>query len=243
MDVSCFNGLYKYSVLLLLVGCTHFEPTPQFSKLEGEGVISHTASVSGISAVKRNSDYLLCKEPPPDAVFTQEASEGFSFSLISNSTAGEDSGESIEEHSGELEMQGRTPAVLITRELMYRLCEMTRSHNLQADDITKLYDKTLDLIHDLAISEAKNTKITLQENLTVNATEGISQSSAGGAAVAKKDLGNNEKTTGGAAGGGNSPTQQYQRCTPGENGCPSGCRDVTVDQLSEDQYADCRLSQ
>ena len=67
------------------------------------------------------------------------------------------------EKSGEREMVGRTPAVLMARELFFRLCEFSRNHDLTKNDAMALYRKTLDAVKEVWQTEARKTTVNIGE--------------------------------------------------------------------------------
>jgi len=147
-------------------GCSPYVPEPKHVELKASApsAVSHTASLSDTTAVPASSDLFICREPPPDATFQQAESADFSFSLIAFGDE-EGTSEGEEENSKEREMQGRTPSVPVARELMYRLCEMSRGAKLDKQDVLKLYAKTLAVIEKVTTTEAENTTITIGSGL------------------------------------------------------------------------------
>jgi len=71
------------------------------------------------------------------------------------------------ESSGETEMTGRTPGVLMTRELFFRTCEFSKNYKLLQDQALKLYLQTLNAASKGWISEVEKTTITIGETTTV----------------------------------------------------------------------------
>jgi hypothetical protein len=73
-------------------------------------------------------------------------------------------------------MVGRTSGVLLSRELMFRLCEFSSNFNLEVKDALSLYDKRLGVIHDVTLEEMKNTQISISK------TESLTESNESGPA-------------------------------------------------------------
>ncbi len=92
--------------------------------------------------------------------------QSMSFGLSFLNFGGQDS-ESDEENSDEVEMQGRTPALLLSRELLYRFCEFSRNHKVSKEEALDLYRHNLKIIEGIAHSEAEHTTITIGESLAV----------------------------------------------------------------------------
>lgn len=86
----------------------------------------------------------MCAEPDSDAALTEETGLTLGLSGLGKSERiGEQSG------MGELALGGRSPAVLIAREFLYRACEMT--NNLNSNEATtiavyKMFLETLEKI-------------------------------------------------------------------------------------------------
>jgi hypothetical protein len=58
-------------------------------------------------------------------------------------------------------MNGRSPAVLITRELFYRLCETYTNFNLTKEEALPLFQKVLDLVGKGWTAEAAKTAVSI----------------------------------------------------------------------------------
>jgi len=112
-------GLSGCLGLLALTGCSSFyEPGIQTTEVKPGTIISNTASLSHVFVRDETSPTITCTQPQPDAAFDQGEAADISVSLVSLG-GGDDAG-AEEEEAEEVEMAGRTPAVLMTRELFYR---------------------------------------------------------------------------------------------------------------------------
>lgn len=152
---------------LLVSACSSlYEPKPQLTHVDGQTVLSNTASLSHVIIYNKKSNNYTCTQPAPDAAFNQGESADFSVSLVSFG-GGKDSGEESES-SEETEMSGRTPTVLMTRELFYRLCEFSKNHDLSKDEAKELYIKTLTTVKDVWKIEADKTTVKIGETVTTN---------------------------------------------------------------------------
>lgn len=155
-------GVLLASLLLAGCGSKVFEPTPHAVPLSGSMALSATASLHHIVVLERGSNLVLCGHPQPDSSFNQEdgGMVGFGFGGASEKTG-------LEEGSSEGELTGRTPAVLMTRELFFRACEFSRNYNLTKEEATALYLQTLKTTAQGWSTEAHNTTVTIGESLTV----------------------------------------------------------------------------
>jgi hypothetical protein len=161
------------AVACLTAGCSYlYEPKPVVSKLESQEILSHTASVKNTFVFDRESPLIFCAEPPPDAAFTQTMDIDFSFALVGS---GGDSGDEREE-SAEMEMDGRTPPIMLARELLYRLCEFSKNHQIDTATAIDLYKQNLDIIKGVADKTAENTTLTIGETLSTTETESVTES-------------------------------------------------------------------
>jgi hypothetical protein len=157
------------AALVFLSACSStYEPTPKMTALDAEKMISNTASVSGTLIVHPKERKFICTQPPPDAAFSQGESGSLSVSIFASQSEGSSEGE----ESTENEMAGRTPAVLLARELLYRLCEFGHNFALDKTAATALYEKNLELISKISGIEAGNTKVTIGDSLKT--TESLS---------------------------------------------------------------------
>ena len=89
------------------------------------------------------SDERHCRAPDPD--FTVQQSDQLNLSIPANG------GESLgggENQTG-LSLGGRTPTVLITRELMYRACELAANINADSENSVAIYATFLQAIKDI----------------------------------------------------------------------------------------------
>jgi len=76
----------------------------------------------------------------------------------------------------EAEMAGRTPTVLMARELFFRTCEFSVNYQLSKEEAFNLFKETLTTVNSLAIIQANNTTITVGDTVTTTTTnaEGVS---------------------------------------------------------------------
>jgi hypothetical protein len=167
-------ALLAAGALVLLGGCTAaYEPVPTKTDLGAGEALSHTASLSHTLVLDGRGHLVACTQPAPDAGFSQSAENEISISLVEVGTSTTDADETAEE-SAEVELAGRTPAVLITRELFFRLCEFARNQKLSNTQATQLYSQTLDAVKTVWATEAGNTKVTISDTVqdTIQTTAG-----------------------------------------------------------------------
>lgn len=147
---------------LVLNGCSTIQtPKPQINKI-GEDIttVTTTAETTATTFKQKNSLKQMCAAPSPDATFNSSDSDSLSIALVNNSKNSSDGvGASMAE--GGNEMNGRSPAVLITRELFYRLCETYTNFNLTKEEALPLFQKVLDLVGQGWTAEAAKTAVSI----------------------------------------------------------------------------------
>lgn len=130
---------------LALSGCAALQPPPEGKIFERGGVSmvvipggSRETYFSDPKALERH-----CRAPSPDVSIT--SSDGFSLGLPSPAGRG---GKAVSEDdsTGALALGGRSPAVLISRELLYRACELASNLNLPPDQTLRLFRDVMDVV-------------------------------------------------------------------------------------------------
>ena len=157
------------SVCFILAGCVSLaEPTLKERQIHSNTVLSSTASLSHTLVRGVNDKHIICAQTAPDATFDQDDAFSFSFAIVNtgSSDAGGD-----EEGTEEAEMAGRTPVLLLSRELFYRTCEFATNYNLNKAEAKELFSKTLDTVSQAWMVEAGNTTITIGD--AVNNSVGL----------------------------------------------------------------------
>ena len=156
--------MYKSSLvvisLAILTGCSSlYEPSPSISTVGNKFLVSSTAALTHTLIKPESDKSISCSYPAPDTLFQQSESSSFNILNFGGGASPAEEGDK----SGGQEMVGRTSGVLLSRELMFRLCEFSSNFNLEVKDALSLYDKTLGVIHDVTLEEMKNTKILMSE--------------------------------------------------------------------------------
>jgi hypothetical protein len=149
----------------LISACSNnYHPVPQHMSIETNSSISVTAGISQTMVRSKDASYLLCTQPMADAAYDQGSGSNFSIGLV-NTSSDQISDQS---DSNEVEMAGRTPAVLIAREMFFRACEFSGNYGLTKDEALKLYQQTLVIIGGVWSTEAANTKVTIGDSVQSN---------------------------------------------------------------------------
>ena len=167
--------------LIPLVGCSGAAET--YSNMQpfpsNGGIVSQGSSASATVVFDPEKSKKVCLGRGADSAFETEDSGDINLTLVSIGGSGKtDSEESnLSNNTGEEEMVGRTPALLLTRELLYRSCELAGNYNLTKEEATKLYLSTIAIIAKGWSAEASKTTITIGDTLTTQ--DSITRSDTG----------------------------------------------------------------
>jgi hypothetical protein len=158
---------------LLLVGCTGFSPKGEMTGFTQEGVLFASPSLDKTLVRDPKNHKKICMGRGADALYETSESANFSLSLVSvANTKGDSVGET--DNAGEEEMMGRTPAVLLARELFYRACEFTNNAQLDQKESVKIFNSVLNVIGQGWKSEAKNTTVHIGDSLSTKSENAMS---------------------------------------------------------------------
>jgi hypothetical protein len=131
-----------------------FEDRVNINSIDGVDIVTRNPELDAIVLRDSRAQDQFCMSPETDAVPTQ--SVGFALNLTGQGSASETSGD------GAASLGGRSEAVLITREILYRTCEFTLNHNLSEDDALTLFEKALDTAQ--AVATANTATGTAEAN-------------------------------------------------------------------------------
>ncbi len=114
----------------------------------GIDVVLIPASYGGTYFTSKISGERHCKAPDPDV--TVQSNAGLSLSDIAGDSIGFKDGEAA------MSLGGRNPTLLITRELMYRACELTSNIYSDQEMTIAIYDRFLSAITEISKLNTKN---------------------------------------------------------------------------------------
>jgi len=164
------NSTIILVMTLCIGGCSPLlQPSPVIQKLQNDTIVSTTSDLSMTKILQNNSQMYSCTSPPPDTAFSQIDDSSVSFSILGRAETGGN-----EEGSASTELIGRTPAVLLSRELFFRACEFSKNQNLTKEEAKKVFSDTLSLIGQGWLAEAQNTTVTIGDTLANSNTESTS---------------------------------------------------------------------
>jgi hypothetical protein len=185
---------YKYVALVVMSfltsACSTIEaPSPETFNITANSSISVTAGTSQTFVRSQSANYKLCSQPMPDVAYDKGDDADINYSFINTSS----DQVSAQDNSDEVEMAGRTPAILMAREMFYRTCEFSTNFGLNKQEALSLYQQTLKTIGNVWASEAQNTTVTVGDTiqdtsgLVVNASDTQAISNANPPAVISSD--------------------------------------------------------
>ncbi|MEM0988603.1 MAG: hypothetical protein AAGK00_06955 [Pseudomonadota bacterium] len=156
-------------------GCNDFQPHLSQTPSEGDFVIAASAALRpGIVHQLGDRDW-VCMPPPPDAGFREAETAALEINIFTVST-GDDAASAAAE-SGEEEFLGRTPALLLARELFFQQCLAAFNLKLNKAEAIAFYKQNLDVIQQIFATEASQTTITVTQALNDADTETATDSS------------------------------------------------------------------
>lgn len=168
MNKFLARGIALGSLVAVSACAGVYEPTPKIEKIEDAWLISNTAALSNTIVRTPQSTITTCTAPPPDAAFDQSEEADINISLVSVGSGSDSDAEGESEASQETELAGRTPAVLLSRELFYRTCEFSQNYRLDKAEALKLYNRTLDIVEKNWAVEAGQTTVTIGDSVTTS---------------------------------------------------------------------------
>ena len=164
-----FKARFCLLSTLFLVGCADFSPKSDIEEFPKEGVLFSSPSVNSTIVQDPKNHRKICMGRGADAFFETSESGDFNLSIISVANTGGDEAKETD-NAGEEEMMGRTPAVLLARELFYRACELTNNAQLGSEEAVKVFNSVLKVVGHGWEKETENTKITIGDSLSTKNT-------------------------------------------------------------------------
>lgn len=167
-------------MLVALVGCSAPKSEPivmAVNKSSETMLITDNAETSTTLLTTLNDQLYFCSNISPDATFSASIGGNVDVALVSNNSDSE-SKESLSEGEVGDEMVGRTPGVLVTREFLYRTCELIRNLNLDKDKAVDLFKYAMDESVQVLTKEFERTTITLSESLSDTRAQSEASTSA-----------------------------------------------------------------
>jgi hypothetical protein len=164
-------------IALTISGCENLLSPPQDrAKLldvpgSGAKVVTYTGSLRGAYFLNKPAKSKYCAEPPPDvALNTLRTIAAKGKAEVTGKGSGEASFDSTVT-SDAIELAGRTQMILLTRELLYRLCELSINHKAGTPEfnaLQRMYNRVIDLIQifaKISQTEAETKRIAAVQAL------------------------------------------------------------------------------
>ena len=128
------------SSLTLFSACsTNTVPTPNIHAHGGLSTFTVTEDTETSLIKIPNSVQQFCAARESDAISAPQSGLSLGFGV-----GGTKESVGATSSSGALSLGGRDPLVLITREFMYRVCELSLNHNLTKEETLELYKYFMD---------------------------------------------------------------------------------------------------
>jgi hypothetical protein len=149
-------GLICFFLPVVLGSCATFAPASKPEKMierDGVSALLIPPEYRDVYFIPKGSIERHCRAPGPD--FSVEASDGVSLGMASpipgvgKGKVGFDSGQAA------LSLGGRSADVLLTRELMYRACELTANIDSDNQEAKEIYYRFLQTIERLAKAQTE----------------------------------------------------------------------------------------
>jgi len=164
----------------ILAACT---PAPQRQLIVNNSGMQLYATDSDqrmlfIKDIEANDTHRYCLTPQNDAI------GGSSDNInLAGGAAGAKEGISFDKAKRELNLGGRSPAVLISRELMYRACELSSNLNADPETTLKIYERFLQAVEKVALSQTGTGTAAVSLDQSAQASDDDSDSDDGGVQV------------------------------------------------------------
>lgn len=136
--------------------------------------LSYTADLRAVHLLKHGDRYWVLSEAAPDAAFSYDDDANIALTFL-NVGGSQKETDSISEGSEDLPLTGRASYVLLARELLYRLNEMAYNTQAGSGQIMTIYAKILDVIKDVAKTEASNISYDTKVNMNAGVSSSISR--------------------------------------------------------------------
>jgi hypothetical protein len=143
-SMKIVNILVILSITMIFSACASKSVKPFVTERDGVNAVSSTSDTQ-MTFIKKHGDAdRYCAARPSDVADTSSSGVKLAGSALAESS---DIGEGSSR--GALSLGGRDPAVLITREIMYRACELSMNLNTDTKQTVEIYKTFLEFIKDI----------------------------------------------------------------------------------------------
>ena len=149
VTMKTVSFLYIILISIIISGCaTKTELAVNEVRRSGIDMIVFSNEAKAAFVKEHGNQEIICASRESDAIKTSEEGMNFGISTLgTNDKIGEESG------TGSLSLGGRSPIVLITRELMFRACELSMNLNTNTKQTIEIYKLFLNSIHTITKNE------------------------------------------------------------------------------------------
>lgn len=166
MNLSLKKSVYLIAAGLILfnAGCSSKNDVKAIHiDRDGIDTIANDGALKVSFIKNKNSPEMMCayREPDVEAISHQ----GLKLTIPGKEGIGEDSGSSA------VTLGGRSPALLIVREMLYRACELSMNLNADKNTTIEVYKMFLDTSKQIAAQSTEGTKSTTvssDDSLTID---------------------------------------------------------------------------
>ena len=127
---------------------------------EGQRSFVTSSAETSTTYLKAEGDkHQFCAGVSPDATYSERSSAGFSLSFLN--FGGSPSNDVVSEENSGDEMVGRTPALLLAREILYRSCEMAKNAGLNSQQQMDMFLQSMQTAAEILKNETAKTSISI----------------------------------------------------------------------------------
>jgi len=115
---------------VVLAGCAQPQLSAEHIRLEksATSVVTYPTEIRGVYVVDKAANAKLCAEPPPDVALNTLQKISADLKAVTQGGQEVTAGVDGETATTAIELAGRTQLILLTRELLYRLCELSLNY-------------------------------------------------------------------------------------------------------------------
>jgi|GEM_PF-5416224 len=166
-----FSGL---AVIFCLMGCASTPTYYKANKDKSRGsTLTYSPDLRSVHLITKDGKQWIIAEPTADVALDASDSSDFSLSLVSAGGKNDSDEDQNSSSSISTALPGRTPSLLLARELNYRLAEMAFNTDMQPEKYHEMFSKIISTIQ--AVSEAEIEKSTFTHSFSMSETTNVSE--------------------------------------------------------------------
>jgi hypothetical protein len=157
------------SFLVFGSGCgqTGIDPLTETVDTPPSGIVLSRSSLNVQTLRDPQQLQKVCLGRGADTAYEHSESGGLSVSLVSSPSQSSESSD-FQDNAGEEELAGRTPAVLMAREIFYRACEFSTNYQLTKGEATQIFHAALEAVGSGWSNESENTTVTVGDTVATS---------------------------------------------------------------------------